>query len=194
MTEASDPGPYEDVNEAVGTEWEEETTPYERVRTVIARTYTAMSADAVADRARTSPKTARKHLETMAAEGFVSTEPGAHGGTHYRRSSDSLVLEQATSILEETPKDELERRVTEMRRKLGEFRETYGADSPAELSVARTNDVLSGTEDADGGIDDGTVREWKTTERNLAFANAALAIANARQFVGRHADGNRSLS
>ena len=28
-----------------------------------------------------------------------------------------------------------------------------------------------------------TIREWKTLRRNLAFANAALSIGNAEQFV-----------
>jgi len=196
MTESPGPDQYDDVNETVGSEWEAETTPYERISTVIGRTYAPVSADTVAERARTSAKTARKHLETMASEGFVETEPGKHGGTLYRRSPESMVLEQAVDILAETPESDLERRVAEMRRKIEDFRTTYGAESPSELAVAQTNDMLSGEGRSGDTIDEETLREWQTSERNLAFANAALAIANARRFVeqARNRDGRRSPS
>ena len=48
MTGSIGPDGFDDVNEAVGAEWENETTPYERVREVISRAYTPVSADAVA--------------------------------------------------------------------------------------------------------------------------------------------------
>ena len=88
MADRTPPAEFADVNEAVGAEWESETTPYERIRHVIAHTYRPVSADAVADDARTAPKTARKHLETLADEGFVETTSGDQGGTLYRRSSE----------------------------------------------------------------------------------------------------------
>ena len=50
---------FEDINEAVSDEWESETTPYERVRHVIAHTYSPVSAEIVAEDAETSPKTAQ---------------------------------------------------------------------------------------------------------------------------------------
>ena len=194
VTERSDPSQYDDVNETVAAEWEAETTPYERVRTVIARTYTPVSAETVGDRARTSAKTARKHLQALVTEGFVVTEPAEYGATHYRRSPESVVLEQAADILAETSRSELKTRVTEMRRRLGKFRDTYGVESPEELAVVQTNDELAGHESREN-IDDETIGEWRQTRQNLAFANAALAIANAREFVGgKHADENRSLS
>ncbi|MFA9418136.1 hypothetical protein [Natrinema sp. HArc-T2] len=39
-------------------------------------------------------------------------------------------------------------------------------------------------------IDAETIQEWQTLRRNLAFANAALSIANAQRFV----DGDRHLT
>jgi len=122
------------------------------------------------------------------------TEPAEYGATHYRRSPESVVLEQAADILAETSRSELKTRVTEMRRRLGKFRDTYGVESPEELAVVQTNDELAGHESREN-IDDETIGEWRQTRQNLAFANAALAIANAREFVGgKHADENRSLS
>lgn len=191
MTGTPDPGSFDDVNERVGEEWEAQTTPYERVREVISRTYDPVSAETVADTARTSPKTARKHLEALADEGFVTTSTSETGGTRYQRSAESLVMEQAADILSEVSTDELRDRVAEMRERVREYQSEFGVESPEELSVARTNEVLSESETGSETIDEETLREWKTTRRNLAFANAALSIANAQKFVGDDSQSTR---
>lgn len=174
---------FEDINEAVSDEWESETTPYERVRHVIAHTYSPVSAEIVAEDAETSPKTARKHLNLLADEGFVVTATGEHGGTTYRRSPESLVVEQAADILEHVSTDELSTRITEMREQLNDFRAEYGVDSLEELSIKQTNQTLSEAGSNQSEIDGETLQDWQTTRRNLAFANAALSIANAERFV-----------
>lgn len=173
------------VNQAVRADWEAETTPYERIRVVISRTYTPTTADDIADNAVTSPKTARKHLETLADEGFVTTEAGANGATLYSRSEESLVVEQAAEMRSELSTDELRRRVVKMRDQLREFQETYGVNSPEELTIEQTNEMLTEKAPGHADADEQTIRRWKTTRRNLAFANAALSIANAEQFVDR---------
>lgn len=176
------PDSFDDVNAAVREEWKDETTPYERVREVISHTYDPASADAVADEALTSAKTARKHLETLAEDGFVDARPGDNGGTLYRRAPDSLIVEQAASLLEELSVGELEARVAEMRRELQSYQEQYDAQSPEELSVDLTNRALTDSAD-ESEPNPAEISEWRTTRRNLAFANAALSIANARRFV-----------
>lgn len=193
MSDRSPPDEFEDINEAVGEEWESETTPYERVRHVIAHTYTPASADAVAEDARTSPKTARKHLNTLADEGFVITATGEHGGTIYRRSPESLVVEQAADILEHVSTDELVTRIAEMRDQLSDYQSEYGVNSPEELAVEQTNQTLSEAASEQQDIDAETIQDWQTLRRNLAFANAALSIANAERFVDgglRSTDGS----
>jgi predicted ArsR family transcriptional regulator len=187
MTDSIPSDEFEDVNEAVGAEWESETTPYERVRQVVARTYTPVSADVVAERSQTSPKTARKHLNALAEEGFVTTDTGEHGARTYRRSPESLVVEQAADILDHVSTVELVGRIGEMRDRLDEYRDEYGVDSPEELTVERTNRTLSESPPDGNEVDAETVRAWQRTRRNLAFANAALSIAHARRFV----DGDR---
>lgn len=190
MTNRSPPEEFADVNEAVGDDWESETTPYERIRHVIAHTYRPVSAETVADDARTAPKTARKHLNTLADEGFVETTTGEHGGTLYRRSPESLVVEQAADILENVSTDELIARIQEMREQLTEYQAEFGVDSPEELAVDQTNQTLAESGSQRTEIDPETIREWKTLRRNLAFANAALSIGNAEQFI----DGDRRPS
>jgi len=143
MSDRTLPDEFENINEAVSEEWVSETTPYERVRHVIAHTYESVSVDAIADDARTSPKTARKHLNVLANEGFVVTATGEHGGTTYRRSPESLVVEQAADILEQVSTDELTTRIAEMRDQLSSYQSEYSVDSPEELAVEQTNQALS---------------------------------------------------
>jgi len=183
MADPDAPEEFADINEAVGTDWEAETTPYERVREVISRAYTPLSADTVAEDARTSPKTARKHLNALADEGYVATDTGENGGTYYRRSPESLVVEQAADILGHVSTDELRGRVSEMRERISDFQAEYGVESPEELVVDRTNRALSEAASDHEELDSDAIREWQTTRRNLAFANAALSIANAERFV-----------
>lgn len=137
------PAEFADVNDAVIEDWKADTTPYERIRHVIADTYQPVSAAAVADDAQTAPKTARKHLNTLADEGFVETEPGKQGGTLYCRSSVSLVVEQAADILEHVSTDELATRIQEMRKQFTEYQVEFGVDSPEELAVDQTNQALT---------------------------------------------------
>lgn len=70
MNDRRPPEEFTDVNKVVGEEWESEKTPYERIRDVIAHTYSPISAEMVADDARTAPKTARNHLNPQV---FFST-------------------------------------------------------------------------------------------------------------------------
>jgi hypothetical protein len=68
-----------------------------------------------------------------------------------------------------------------MRAQLREYRSTYDVDSPEELVVEGANRTLSNDDERE--IDAETLREWQTLRRNLAFANAALSIANAERFI-----------
>ena len=192
----TDPEEFTDINQAVGDDWEAETTPYERIREVISRAYAPLSADTVAGEARTSPKTARKHLNALATEGFVATDTGESGGTYYRRSPESLVVEQAADILTHVSTAELRERVSEMRERTRELQEKYGVESPEELVVDRTNRTLSEDNLEHEEPDTDVIQEWETTRRNLAFANAALSIANAERFVdeeSRSPDGSLTV-
>ncbi|AGB15654.1 putative transcriptional regulator [Halovivax ruber XH-70] len=190
MNDRSPPDAFDDVNEAVGAEWEAETTPYERIRHVIAHTYDFVTAATVAEDARTAPKTARKHLNTLVDEGFVTTTSGEHGGAVFRRSPESLVVEQAADILDHYSSDELVTRVTELRDRLTDLQGEFGVDSPEELAVEQTNQTLSPDTSTRDEIDPETVRKWKRLRRNLAFANAALSIENAERFV----DGDHNVA
>lgn len=162
---------HRDVNDVVEEEWVEETTPFERVYEIIRRAYDPASAAEIADRARVSPTTARKHLRTLESAGEVTTSQDGQT-TRYRRSETAIVTEHAQSLLAERTPEEIASGIADMKAQIQEWREEHGVDSPEEF--ARELDVDD--VDCDHGA---LLTEWQTTRRNLALAQATLAIGEA---------------
>lgn len=165
-------GPDEDINEAVRADWEAKTSTFERVQTVMKRTYEPQSADEIASRALTTPTTARKYLGFLLEDGFVTaTSEPVRSATLYRRSAESIVMEQGRDILSELDIEELADRITDLQAEIQEYREEAGADSPEDAA-------LEGVE-----IDPETFQAWRTTRRNLDVAKSAWAIGRAKDAV-----------
>jgi len=62
-----DPAPtFEDVNERVKRDWKRDTSPSDRVQSVMRTAYEPLAATTVADKALRSEQTARKHLPNTA--------------------------------------------------------------------------------------------------------------------------------
>lgn len=162
---------HRDVNDVVEEEWIEETTPFERVYEIIRTTYNPASAGEIADRARVSATTARKHLRTLESAGEVTTSQDGQT-TCYRRSETAIVTEHAQSLLAELSPEEIASGIADMKAQIQEWREEYGVDSPEEFARERDVDDV----DSDYGA---LLTEWQTTRRNLALAQATLAIAEA---------------
>ena len=162
---------HRDINDVVVEDWIEETTPFERVYEIIRRTYDPTSASQIADRARVSPTTARKHLRTLVDAGEVTTLQDGQTML-YRRSETGIVTEHAQSLLAERTPEEIASGVAEMKTQIQDWRDEHGVDSPEEL--ARELDI----EDVDSDYG-ALLRDWQTTRRNLALAQATLAIAEA---------------
>jgi DNA-binding MarR family transcriptional regulator len=169
----------EDVNERAVDEWVAETTPFERVHGVVRRTYDPQSAAEISERARVSPTTARKHLRTLVDVGEVVTEVDDRT-TLYRRSKTAVVTEHAQQLLAERTTEEIASGIADMKAELRSWREEHGVESPE--AFARELDV--GDADTELGA---VLREWQTTRRNLALAEAALAIGEVSN-VGHRSD------
>ena len=162
-----------EVNERVTEEWKADTSPGERVRTVMKRTYEPQSVATIAERALTSETTARKHLDVLTEDGFVeAVSPADERGTWYRRAPRSVVLERAGQLLDSVDVETLSARVGDLRETVREFEEETGAESPRAAAI----------EDAE--LDAAAVTEWQTARRNLKLARAALALADATDAVG----------
>jgi ribosomal protein S25 len=168
----SQSGDATDVNEVVEAEWTDETTPFDRVRTVMKRTYKPQSADEIADRARTTSTTARKHLRQLEESGFVEmVSSEGRAAALYQRSNESLVLEQAHDILDRAGREELVTRITEMHDEIRGYRATFDVESPEDAALL------------DADIDRSILQDWQTTRRNLGFAKVALALAEAETAI-----------
>lgn len=155
----------EDVNERAREGWKEDTTPRERVRSIIRRTYEPQSAAAITDRALVPEGLARFHLDLLAENGFVEVE-GGDVEPRYRRVPDSVISERAEQILDVVDVETLERRVGELRETVREYEAQAGMESPHDASVG----------DADLGAED--ITEWVTARRNLKFAEAVLLLSD----------------
>lgn len=160
---------YEDVNQGVAAEWEAETTPFERVYEVVEVTSEAQSAADIAERARVSEPTARRHCKALVNTGFAETERDGRT-TLYRRDTDRVLATRIRELREETTRDELLEGIERMKADVREYESTYDVLSPAEL--ARDLDA----EDSEGWDD---LTDWKTTRRNLAIAQATMAYEEA---------------
>ena len=92
--------------------------------------------------------------------------------TCYRRSETAIITEHAQSLLAELSPEEIASGIADMKAQIQEWREEYGVDSPEEFARERDVDDV----DSDYGA---LLTEWQTTRRNLALAQATLAIAEA---------------
>lgn len=143
----------------------------------MSHTYEPESVGAIAERARTSEETARKHLRHLTEDGFVKgTSTREQIDPLYRRSPESLILEEACGIRDEVDSETLVERVSEMQERMREYREESGAESPEDTAIR------------DRDIDAETLQDWQTTRRNLVFARVALALNEAEDTIAEGAD------
>lgn len=162
-----------EVNEAVADEWVAETTPFERVHEVLRTTVEPSTAAELAERARVSEPTARKHAESLVETGHVERVPEGRA-TRYRRSASAVVLERVEELRRDHSKEELVDAVDRLAERVREYRDEAGVESPAVLAET----LATGDEK---GWD--LLARWRTTERNLAIARAALAHERAADAV-----------
>ncbi|WP_058365598.1 DUF7342 family protein [Haloparvum sedimenti] len=154
------------VNEAVVEEWCTETTPFERVHEVLRSTTEPAYASAFADRARVSEPTARTHLETLADTGVATAVPTGRG-TKYVRSRESLAMERVRDLHERLSREELTAGIRDVRDRLAAYADRHDAAGPDDLALR-----LSGDDEAGWTA----VSDWRALERDLAVAQAALAL------------------
>ncbi|ELY48941.1 DUF7342 family protein [Natronolimnohabitans innermongolicus] len=182
-----DPFPETDANtavqEAAEAEWTAATTAFERVESVLSRTTDWQSASEIAERARVSEPTARKHLMALAETGRAAMSDTGNG-TRFKRDPDRRRLERIQQLADEHSRAELERAVREMKARVREFEDEYDATSPDELV-----DRLEPDDEAGWNI----LSRWRTTRRNLAFAKTALSFAETRVVDAMSTGEDRSI-
>lgn len=154
-----------DINEAVVEEWIEETTPFDRVREVLASTTTPQYAGEIADRARVSEPSARKHLRTLAESGIATTRD-TDRGTQFKRSRETVAMQRIRELHETLGRDDLVEGIRDLKDRIAEHREEYDVTDPDDLALELEAD------------DEGwaAIAEWRSLEEDLKLAQAALSL------------------
>lgn len=179
-----------DVNETVLEEWLESTTKFERIREVLLSTTTPQYAKAIAERARTSEPTARKHLETLAETGFAEVVATGRG-KQYKRSRQTVAMQRISDIHRELTREELTAGIKKLRAQIREYQDEFDASDPDDL----TFQIESDTDEAWG-----VIGAWRTLENDLEVAKAALALydfdpdAGAREETSNGSDRHGSFA
>ncbi|QSX01010.1 winged helix-turn-helix domain-containing protein [Haloterrigena alkaliphila] len=168
-----------DVNESVVEEWLESTTKFERVRGVLRSTTTPQYAKEIANRARVSEPTARKHLETLAETGFAETVATGRG-KRYKRSRQAVAMQRVSDIHRELSREELTAGIKDLRAQIREFRDEFDASDPGDLAFQLESDANEGWE---------AVSEWRAAENDLEVAKAALALYDFDPDAGSGEEG-----
>jgi predicted ArsR family transcriptional regulator len=159
--------PWEgDVNEAVVEEWKAETTPFERVREVLLSTTSPQYAKELAERARVSEPTARKHLQILAEAGIAQTVSTGRG-QQYKRSRQTVAMQRISELHTQLSREELANGIQDLREQVQAYQDEYEATTPDDLALQ-----IESAETAEWTA----VAEWRALEKNLHVAQAALAL------------------
>jgi hypothetical protein len=116
-----------------------------------------------------SEPTARKHCKTLVGAGLAeTTQDGVT--TLYSRNDDQHLQARIDELRRETTREELLEAIRRMKADIHEYEQRHDAVSPEELARQLPTDASDEWQ---------TVSEWKTTQQNLAVAQAALAYDEA---------------
>lgn len=157
--------PPPDVNERVTAEWVEETTPFERVKEVLLSTTAPQYAGEIAERARVSEPSARKHLQSLATTGVAAaTDTGR--GTRFKRSPETVATQRIREIHESVGREELIEGIRALKGGIADYEDRYDVTDPDALAVE-----LDASDDGWAAIAD-----WRAMEADLKLAQAALSL------------------
>lgn len=164
-----DSAEYEDISEFVTEDWIESTTARERVKDIINRTASPMSAPEVAEVAEVSPPTARTELSNLADEGVVLAESSTNG-TVYQRDPDWYRLKRIQRLAGK-PQAVVESVLRQIDQEIQGYRDTYDVDTPEDL-------ILDDEELGDETWQD--ISEWRTTLVDREYIRTALQFRQLR--------------
>lgn len=92
-----------------------------------------MAAAEIAERADCSAESARTHLSFYADLGIVVRHEGRP--VRYERNDDYFEWRRVSELARKNTVEELQARVSELTERIEEYRDDYGAESPAEVNV-----------------------------------------------------------
>ena len=155
-----------------GTErWVEETSAFDRVRSVAFALQQPRTAGQIAESAHVSEKTARDHLRRL-VEMDVMLEETGEGPTTYYPDPAYMRYREVRTLAREHDRDELTDIVATLKRDIEEWRDEFDVETPDELhaSVADANVSKEAVYERQKIAED-----WEFTEHRLGLIKDALA-------------------
>jgi DNA-binding transcriptional regulator GbsR (MarR family) len=105
----------------------------QRIYSAVLHARDPMTAAEIAERADCSAESARTHLSFYADLGIVIRHEGRP--VRYERNDDYFEWRRVNELAREHTVEELQTRVSALTDRIEAYRDTYGADSPAEVDV-----------------------------------------------------------
>jgi DNA-binding transcriptional regulator GbsR (MarR family) len=105
----------------------------QRIYSTVLHARDPMTAAEIAERADCSAESARTHLSFYADLGIVIRHEGRP--VRYERNDDYFEWRRVNELAREHTVEELQTRVSELTDRIEAYRDTYDADSPAEVDV-----------------------------------------------------------
>lgn len=162
MLEDSDPGT---------DRWIQETSAFDRVRSVAFALQQSRTAGWIADSARVSEKTARGHLRRL-VEMDVLLEDAGQGPTTYYPDPGYMRYRDVRTLARENDRDELAEMVATLKGDVEGWRDGYDVEAPDELRASVADAAVS---EADVYERQQVAEDWEYTEHRLGLIRDALA-------------------
>jgi len=154
-----------------GTErWVEETSAFDRVRSVAFALQQPRTAGQIAESAHVSEKTARDHLRRLVEMDVMLEETGA-GPTTYYPDPAYMRYREVRTLAREHDRDELTDIVATLKRDIEEWREEFDVETPDELRASVADADVSEEEVYERQK---IAEDWEYTEHRLGLIKDAL--------------------
>jgi predicted ArsR family transcriptional regulator len=151
--------------------WIEETSAFDRVRSVAFSLQRPQSAVQIADSAHVSEKTARSHLRRL-VEMDVLLENANDGPTSYYPDPGYMRYRDVRTLAREHDRDELTEMVATLKGDIEAWKDEYDVENPVELRVSVAADDVS---QAAVYERQKIAEDWEYTEHRLGLIRDALA-------------------
>ncbi len=155
-----------------GTErWIEETSAFDRVRSVTFSLQQARTAGGIADSAHVSEKTARGHLQRLVEMDVLLAQEG-EGPTTYYPDPGFVRYREVRTLAREHDRDELVEIVGTLKGDVEDWQAAFGVETPAELRASVADADVSEEEVYERQR---VAEDWEYTEHRLDLLKDALA-------------------
>ena len=154
-----------------GTErWVEETSAFDRVRSVAFTLQQPRTAGHIAESAHVSEKTARGHLQRLVEMDVLLAETG-QGPTTYYPDLAYMRYREVRTLARDHDRDELTDIVATLKRDIEAWREKFDVETPDELRASVADEDVSEQEVYERQK---IAEDWEDTEHRLGLIKDAL--------------------